>query len=74
MIYNKGAGGKGVSTREVDPEIKEKMVIRSEQMSGQGNLWREMETLKKKKGNLEQKSITSEMENYCLSCRGMRKG
>ena len=49
MIYNKGAGGKGVSTREVDPEIKEKMVIRSEQMSGQGNLWREMETLKKKK-------------------------
>lgn len=42
-------GGKGVSTREIDPEIKEKMAIRSEQMSGQGNLWTEMETFKKKK-------------------------
>ena len=55
MIYNKGAGGKGVSTREVDPEIKEKMVIRSEQMSGQGNLWREMETLKKKRKSRTEK-------------------
>lgn len=67
-------GGKGVSTREIDPEIKEKMAIRSEQMSGQGNLWTEMETFKKKNGNLEHKSITSEIENYCLSCRGMHKG
>ena len=33
-------------------------------MSGQGNLWREMETFFfKKTGNLEQKSATSKMEN-----------
>lgn len=43
----------------------------SEQMV---NLRRELETIKKKTGNLEQKSTISEIENHCLGFRGMSKG